>query len=741
MSSYHFRLDRLAKYGLLALLFYVPLTVGAGSFTDTKGIIFAVITLVAAAWILLRWEEGAEAELRRLPLLFYIMLSFLGVGLLFFVKPLALRGSLAAFFLLTVYFVTYGVISTRVKDKADAFVFLWVFTISATLVAIKGLNQYLYEFELLSHHIASNALPIDLGSRVFSTFIGPNALAGFLLLCLPSAFSLSQAARNSRQRIFALVATGIIMVTLALTFSRAGIALTVVLFIVMALASPQRSRRNFLVAVLALAIVVGVLVGLLFVVKRGELTAFRQISSSLSASASLGGRLAFWRGAWRMALASPWRGSGLGTFAGVFSRFQASGAYSQHAHNSYLEMFAEVGFIGGTLFLMIIALVFSRTLRTFRSLENETDKLMVLGLWVGMLGFLLHNLVDFDWYIPATALYFWAFAGLAVALGKATVPPEGTPAAPPSVGPDKSRFLILAVAVVVVVLAGRYFLSLSEADSYAEKGKAALRRGAWDEAVLNLKEAVERDPLEGNYHSLLAQAYLGQMSESGERNRLLKAIAEMKRAVELQPTSPHLRGLLGTYYLKMGKTGDALKEWEKAKKLAPQSPVFYSLVGGAYLEMGRTEEAIRELKKAISYARLYQEGKTGVPLLSREAQSAPRSIYEAYLRLATIHLSKGDERNALQLYDQAIKFSPGETAAYHGKAAFYVSKGDYGEAINNYRKVIELDWQDLAAHFRLGLIYEQIGQYEQAQGEYKEILRIKPDAREARERLNKLLGN
>ena len=438
MSSYHFRLDRLAKYGLLALLFYVPLTVGAGSFTDTKGIIFAVITLVAAAWILLRWEEGAEAELRRLPLLFYIMLSFLGVGLLFFVKPLALRESLAAFFLLTVYFVTYGVISTRVKDKADAFVFLWVLTISATLVAIKGLNQYLYEFELLSHHIASNALPIDLGSRVFSTFIGPNALAGFLLLCLPVAFSLSQVAKSSRQRAFLLVASALILSTLVLTFSRAGLVVTALLFALIILAAPSAKRRSVLAGFLAPAVLVVVFAGVAFIAKQGDLRSLQRFFSSVTLSASLSSRLGFWDTAWKIARAFPLRGSGIGTFASVFAQFQTAGSYSQHAHNSYLEMFAETGFIGGTLFLIIIALVFSRTLRTFRSLENETNKLMVLGLWVGMLGFLLHNLVDFDWYIPATALYFWAFAGLAVAFGKVTVPPEGTPAAPPSAAPGRA---------------------------------------------------------------------------------------------------------------------------------------------------------------------------------------------------------------------------------------------------------------------------------------------------------------
>lgn len=738
MPTYILGLDRLAKYSLVGLLFYVPLTVGAGSFNDVKAIIFAVAVIVSAALLLLMWEEREGKRLLPQGLLPYPMALFLLFSLLFLVKPFALRESVAAILLVFAYFLTYGVISTRLREEREVFVFLWVLLISATLVSLKGINQYLYEFSALSQQIAASGLPINLEGRVFSTFIGPNGLAGFLLLSLPISLSLAQVAKTSGVRLFSWICAGFLLVALLLTFSRASLVITVFLLFLLVVFSPPGKRRGIAVGLLGLAVVALALVGVLYSVRGGSIDFFRPLFTLESSFTS---RQGFWETSLRIARAFPVRGSGIGTFASIYPRFQRSGAYSQHAHNSYLEMFAETGLIGGLLFLAIVVLVLYAVVRALRTSQSKDHKYVITALLLGGLGFLLHNLVDFDWYIPATALYFWAFCGLAVALGE-----TGKSQAPqvPSTRPSKlgkARLLLWGLALLLVLLLGRYFMSLSQADSFAENGRAALRAGAWDEAVFNLKKAVERDPMEANYHSLLAQGYAGQSLESGNRNRLLKAIAEMKRAAQLQPAAPHFRGLLGTYYLSVGEARDALREWQKAKELAPLSPVYYNLSGSAYLQLGETAKAIAEFGKAISYARWYQEGETGVPLLKREAQSAPRSIYEAYLRLAAIYLSQGQDGQVLDLYGQAIEFSPREAAAFHARASFFASKGNYEQAVKNYEEVLALEPRDITAHFRLGLIYEQIGQYERAEGEYEEVLRMKPENEEARERLEQLSGN
>jgi tetratricopeptide (TPR) repeat protein len=735
MSSYTLGLDRLAKYSLLGLLFYVPLTVGAGAFNDVKAIIFAVCAISGGALALLIWEERAGKRVSAQKLLWKVMGLFILFSLFFLADPISLRDSAAAVLLVFSYFLTYGVISTRLREEKEIYFSLWALLVSATLVSLKGINQYLYEFSALSRHITAQGLPISLEGRAFATFIGPNALAGFLLLSLPAALSLALIAKTLRLRLFAWICSGFLVAALILTLSKAGIVIAAILLVVFAALSTRGKRRRIAVGLLGLAATVVFLAILL--ARGGAVDISRPL---LSLQSSFAGRVGFWETSLEITERFPMRGSGIGTFGNIYPRFQRSGAYSQHAHNSYLEMFAETGLVGGALFLVILGLVLSAIVRAVRGSASSRNKQMIIGLSLGTLGFLLHNMVDFDWYIPASGLYFWAFAGLAVALGETgkSASRESSFQRSPRLGLVKG--LVWGLTLVLVLFAGGYFLSLYQADALAEKGRSALKRGAWDEAVSNLKEAVERDPLEANYHSLLAQGYAGQSLESDDKGRLAKAIVEMRRATELQPTVPYLRGLLGTYYRGAGQSNNALREWQKAKELAPRSPVYYNLAGSAHFEMGKSARAAVEFKKAISLARLYREGKTGVPLLRREAQSAPRAVYEAYLRLAAIYLSQGEDRRALELYGQAVEFSSQETAAYHALASYNAAKGNLEEAMDIYAKVLRLDPQDITARFRLGLIYEQIGQYEQAHSEYQEILRIRPQTKEAQERLEQLDG-
>lgn len=126
----------------------------------------------------------------------------------------------------------------------------------------------------------------------------------------------------------------------------------------------------------------------------------------LLARSTLEGAMAFW----------PF-GSGWGTYDLAYQRFQpaAVAGYANHAHQDYAEMLLE----GGILFLMPAlaflwlaaqrALLLVRMAKRDRRLDRDAMAAAVCGL--GLLGFLLHSLVEFNMRIPANAILGALLAG------------------------------------------------------------------------------------------------------------------------------------------------------------------------------------------------------------------------------------------------------------------------------------------------------------------------------------------
>lgn len=112
---------------------------------------------------------------------------------------------------------------------------------------------------------------------------------------------------------------------------------------------------------------------------------------------------------WQGALAYWPLGSGLGSYAWVFPRFQAPevGRFLLDlAHNDYLQLFMETGALGLVAMALALALMGRRTLQLFsagRGTWSSADRLAV-ACGLGLLATLLHAWVDYPFRIPANAM-------------------------------------------------------------------------------------------------------------------------------------------------------------------------------------------------------------------------------------------------------------------------------------------------------------------------------------------------
>ena len=125
----------------------------------------------------------------------------------------------------------------------------------------------------------------------------------------------------------------------------------------------------------------------------------------------------------------PLFGSGLGSYPVVFPRYSGEGtavAYT-HAHNDYIEFAAEVGLFGLALLGAIVLLSFAAALRAQHLRRDPVLRGISFAAMMGIMAFMIHALVEFNFQIPANALTFillLAFGWVSLLQGDADTAPR-----------------------------------------------------------------------------------------------------------------------------------------------------------------------------------------------------------------------------------------------------------------------------------------------------------------------------
>ncbi|MCS6774330.1 MAG: O-antigen ligase family protein [Thermoflexales bacterium] len=124
-------------------------------------------------------------------------------------------------------------------------------------------------------------------------------------------------------------------------------------------------------------------------------------------------RLAHWQAALRMIEASPWLGVGLGNYAAAYPEFRLLPWQNPlgHAHNFYLNIFAETGVLGLLSYLVFWALVIGLTWHAARRQPRDWVLLGVLAAW-GHLS--AHHVFD-KLYVANTHILLGVYLGLVLA--------------------------------------------------------------------------------------------------------------------------------------------------------------------------------------------------------------------------------------------------------------------------------------------------------------------------------------
>jgi serine/threonine-protein kinase len=104
-------------------------------------------------------------------------------------------------------------------------------------------------------------------------------------------------------------------------------------------------------------------------------------------------------------------------------------------------------------------------------------------------------------------------------------------------------------------------------------------------------KAIELNPNYANAHLYYAGGYFTPMGRHQE------AIAEMKKALELDPLSLPLNNYMGNTYLYAGEYEKALQQFQRTIDLDPTFPLAHFFFANLLHEIGKYEQAIEEMQK------------------------------------------------------------------------------------------------------------------------------------------------
>jgi Tfp pilus assembly protein PilF len=157
----------------------------------------------------------------------------------------------------------------------------------------------------------------------------------------------------------------------------------------------------------------------------------------------------------------------------------------------------------------------------------------------------------------------------------------------------RSPLLALALCTLLTGVAHAQQAPSDAAVESNNRGAALLQQGNLEEAVAELRQAVDMAPAYVVAHANLAYAFERQ-------GRSDEAIAAYRRVLELEPGNSVARNNLGALYSKNGRYDDAIREFEEVLRRDPGNVTATSNLDNARRNKGVVHERQEQVGRTLT---------------------------------------------------------------------------------------------------------------------------------------------
>ncbi len=402
---------------LISLVIFTPLALGT---TQPWSIFIMRITVVVAllAWLLKIFTVERRTTTHHSPLTTHHLGTPLLIPILIFLSIATISTIISSYKWLSLSLLTnlfacaaiYFLIVNNLKSKKQVKRLIAAILLTSLILGIYGLLQYFHILELTPRHMQE---------RISSTYYNSNHYGGYLAMITPIPLALFLFSKLSWKTFLFAALSVLLVINLALSYSWGSVAFGVgaIFLIIMRI---RVSKRKALAATIAICVLLlfTVLGALIMLGPTPQLTqntwAARFSHMAEIANPSLFFRLFMYEKTIPLILDHPLLGTGPGTFIYAFTQYRPLhfNILWNYAHNDYLQIASETGFIGLAAFLFLVITAWTKGLKALKSTPSF-NRAIILGTLAAILSILVHGFFDGNLtVIPANILHFYFLVAL-----------------------------------------------------------------------------------------------------------------------------------------------------------------------------------------------------------------------------------------------------------------------------------------------------------------------------------------
>jgi serine/threonine protein kinase/tetratricopeptide (TPR) repeat protein/TolB-like protein len=240
------------------------------------------------------------------------------------------------------------------------------------------------------------------------------------------------------------------------------------------------------------------------------------------------------------------------------------------------------------------------------------------------------------------------------------------------------------------------------------RGRNSLRNGDQNSVTAALgyfSQALKQDHTFAQAYAGIADADLQMYEIRKDSIWKQKALGAAQQAQQFNDNLPEVHATLGDVYSALGKNAEAIAELKRAITLAPTSDLGYRRLGAAYMASGRSDQAIETFKKAIALNPYY---------------------YPNQARLGMAYYTLGDYSMALETFQQVAILAPDLDIGYQNIGNIYLAQGKYQEAVPYFQTCLKIRPYWLT-YLNLGTAYFFLKQYASALEMFEKAVELNPN--------------
>jgi len=227
-----------------------------------------------------------------------------------------------------------------------------------------------------------------------------------------------------------------------------------------------------------------------------------------------------------------------------------------------------------------------------------------------------------------------------------------------------------------------------------------------DGAIAEFRKAIDLDPKYASAHTNLGFALHAKGDVEG-------AIAEYRKAIDCDPKVAQAHTNLGTALYKKEDLDGAITEYRKAIDCDPDNALTHSFLGIALLNNQDLAGAIAALRKAVDLD--------------------PKNAF-AHTNLASGLHDQGDVDGAIAECRRAIECDPNLALAHNGLGSYLCDNGQFVEALTHFRRGQELVAKDARSSEQSAQLVKECQRLVELDGKLPAILSGKEKPADARQR-------